>query len=80
MGFGTQNWRAKVIEDKQMLGQFWSEGLRVWFPWGSDDPEIAVLAIEVERANYWANPASLITYASAYGKARLTGKARRQTR
>ena len=27
--------------------QLWSEGLRVWFPKGSDDPEIAVLAIEV---------------------------------
>lgn len=66
--------RAKIIEHKHILGQLWSEGLRTWFPNGPDDPELAVLAIEVEKADYWANPASLITYAFAYAKARLMGK------
>ena len=58
--------RAKVVEDKRILNELWSEGLRVWFPKGPDDPELAVLAIEVEKADYWANPASLVTYAFAY--------------
>ncbi|MBR0965543.1 pyridoxamine 5'-phosphate oxidase family protein [Bradyrhizobium diazoefficiens] len=66
--------RAKVVEDKEILNELWGEGLRVWFPKGPDDPELAVLAIEVEKADYWANPASLITHAFAYMKARLTGK------
>ncbi len=66
--------RAKVVEDRKILNQLWFEGLRVWFPKGPDDPELTVLAIEVEKADYWADPASLITYAFAYVKARLTGQ------
>ena len=37
-------------------------------------PQLAMLAIDVEKADYWANPASAITYALAYVKARVTGK------
>ena len=66
--------RAKVVDDRQKLKKLWKEGFRVWFPKGPDDPELAVLAIEVEKADYWANPSSLVTYAFAYVKARLTGK------
>jgi general stress protein 26 len=66
--------RAKMVEDKQKLKELWFEGLRVWFPKGPDDPELAILAIEVEKADYWADPASIVTYAFAYVKARLTGQ------
>ncbi|WP_108519552.1 pyridoxamine 5'-phosphate oxidase family protein [Bradyrhizobium algeriense] len=66
--------RAKIVEDKQKLEELWFEGLRVWFPKGPDDPELALLAIEVEKADYWADPASIVTYAFAYVRTRLTGK------
>jgi general stress protein 26 len=66
--------KARVVEDKQRLRELWSEGLRVWFPTGPDNPEIAVLAVDVEEAKYWTDAASMTTYGWAYLKARLTGK------
>ena len=66
--------RAKVIEDRSKINELWFEGLRVWFPNGPDDPELALLSIEVEEAKYWTNAASIATYAWAYIKARLSGK------
>jgi general stress protein 26 len=66
--------RARIVDDRQKLNELWSEGLRVWFPKGSGDPELALLAIDVEKADYWSDPASAITYALAYVKARVTGK------
>lgn len=66
--------RAKIVEDKQELKELWFEGLRVWFPNGPDDPELALLSVEVEEAKYWTNAASVVTYAWAYIKARLTGE------
>jgi general stress protein 26 len=65
--------RARTVDDQQKLKELWTEGLRVWFPKGPDDPELAMLAIDVEKADYWADPASAITYALAYVKARVTG-------
>jgi general stress protein 26 len=67
--------RARVVDDRQKLTELWTEGLRVWFPKGSGDPELAMLAVDVEKADYWADPASPITYAFAYVKARVTGEA-----
>jgi general stress protein 26 len=66
--------KARIVEDAQKLSELWSEGLRVWFPNGPGDPEIAVLAVEVEQARYWTDAASMTTYAWAYLKARLTGE------
>ena len=64
---------ARVVEDTQKVKELWTEGLRVWFPRGPDDPEISVLAVDVQEAMYWTDAASVATYAWAYVKARLTG-------
>jgi general stress protein 26 len=66
--------KARVVEDSQKLNELWTEGLRVWFPNGPSDPEIAILAVDAERATYWTDAASMATYAWAYVKTRLTGK------
>jgi general stress protein 26 len=55
------------------LKELWSEAFRVWFPSGADDPELTLVAVEVEEAKYWTNAASVRTYAWAYLKARLVG-------
>jgi general stress protein 26 len=65
---------AQVIDDRHKIHELWSQGLRVWFPKGPDDPSIALLAIKIEEAKYWTNAASIATYAWAYVRARLTGK------
>jgi general stress protein 26 len=68
------NGKARIVEDAQKLRELWTEGLRVWFPNGPGDPEIAVLAVEAEQARYWTDAASMTTYAWAYVKARVTGE------
>jgi len=66
--------RAKLVDDRTKLRKLWTEGLRVWFPDGPDDPELALLAVEVDEAKYWANAASVVSYAWTYVKAALIGK------
>ena len=66
--------RAKLVDDRKKIKKFWNEGLRVWFPKGPEDPELALLDIDVETVRYWTNAASAATYAWAYVKARLTGE------
>ncbi len=66
--------RARLVEDKQKLNELWFEGLRVWFPSGPSDPNLAILAVRVDEAKYWTNAASSVTYAWAYVRAALTHK------
>ncbi len=65
---------ASIHRDTSKMKELWSEGLRVWFPKGPDDPELALICVEVDSAEYWDSPSSTWVYAYGYAKARLTGE------
>lgn len=68
---------ARVTSDSAKVKELWSEPMRVWFPKGPDDPEIALICVDVKSAEYWDAPSSAWVYAVGYAKARLTGEAPR---
>lgn len=47
--------RASVIEDRAEIVKYWTEAHKVWFPDGPDDPNIVLLKIGVDQAEYWEN-------------------------
>lgn len=49
--------------------------LKSWFPEGKDDPNIALLKVDVDQAEYWDAPGSRMVVAFDYLKARITGTA-----
>ena len=72
--FVSLSGRARVVNDTAKIRSLWFEGLRTWFPEGPESPNIALIAIDVEVAKVWTNPASLLKYAYFYVRARLTGR------
>lgn len=68
---------ATVVRDPGKVKELWSEPARVWFPKGPEDPDIALIRVEVESAEYWDAPSSAWVFAMGYAKARLTGEAPR---
>ncbi len=66
--------RAEILRDQALTREHWQEPMRTWFPKGPDDPEIALIKVTVEGAEYWDSPSSTMVYAYGYAKARLTGK------
>ena len=65
---------ARIVRDAAKIKDLWSEGLRVWFPKGPDDPEMALICVEVDSAEFWDSPSSAWVYAYGYAKARMTGE------
>ncbi len=65
---------AKIVHDKAKVHELWTEASRVWFPKGPDDPDLALICVTVESAEYWDAPSSAWVYAKGYAKARLTGE------
>jgi general stress protein 26 len=66
--------RAEIVRDKARIKEMWSEGVRVWFPKGPDDPDIALIRVHPEKGEYWDSPSSTLVYLYGYAKARLTGE------
>ena len=66
--------QAEILRDKALVDAHWKEAMRTWFPKGKDDPEIALIKVESQGAEYWDAPSSTMVYAYGYLKARLTGE------
>lgn len=65
--------QAEVRRDVEKAKELWSEGARVWFPDGAESPNLALIAVTIEGAQYWDSPSAAIIYAYGYAKALLTG-------
>jgi general stress protein 26 len=66
---------ASLVTDRETVGAHWTEILTTWFPKGKDDPDTALLRVDVTAAEYWDAPSSTFVHAYGYLKAKLTGTA-----
>src|SRR6185503_1058219 len=66
---------AQLVRDREKIEQLWNPALRAWFPDGLDDPDVALLKITVESAEYWDAPASMVAFTIGLAKALITGQA-----
>jgi general stress protein 26 len=65
---------VRLVRAPEQIRAHWSEAMRPWFPKGSSDPDIALLKVDVERAEYWDAPSSTMVHVTGYAKALLTGQ------
>ena len=65
---------ASIIDDQVAIDAHWNEWIKTWFPDGKQDPDIALIRVDVDTAEYWDAPSSKMVVAFDYLKARLTGK------
>src|SRR5690349_5444959 len=65
---------ARMVRDKAKAKELWNPALKAWFPEGLDDPDLALLRVRVEKAEYWDSPSSKMVQLYGLAKAMLTGK------
>jgi general stress protein 26 len=67
--------RATVLFDKARLNDLWSPAMMVFYPDGLDDPDLCLLRVEMQSAEYWDSPGGLVGNALYLTMAALTGDA-----
>lgn len=65
---------AETTRDPELIDRLWSETHRSWFPKGRKDPEICVLRVLIDYAEYWDPPSAGVGMAYGWTKAMLTGR------
>ncbi|MBF2008464.1 pyridoxamine 5'-phosphate oxidase family protein [Chlorogloeopsis sp. ULAP01] len=65
---------AELVRDRQKLEEMWQPQLKAWFPKGLDEPDIALLKVNVEKAEYWDSPSSIVANTISLVKGAMTGK------
>lgn len=66
--------RATLVRDRQTAERYWSPVMKAWFPGGLDDPNLALLRVEVDSAEYWDAPSSTMAHLYSLTKSLLTGE------
>jgi general stress protein 26 len=65
---------ARLVLDKEKARELWNPTLKAWFPQGLDDPELALLCVKVNKAEYWDTPNSRMVQLVGFVKGVLTGE------
>jgi general stress protein 26 len=64
---------ASLVEDREMINDLWHPAYGVWFPVGPSDPNLVLLRIRAEQADYWDSPSTWAGRFLAFAKALATG-------
>jgi len=65
---------GQMVRDQKKIEELWKPEFKIWFPKGKDDPEIALLKVNLEKAEYWDSPSSTIGFALSFVSSLVTGK------
>jgi general stress protein 26 len=65
---------AELVRDQAKIKELWNPIFKAWFPLGLEDPDLALLKIHVEQAEYWDAPSSKVVALIGFAKALVTGK------
>jgi general stress protein 26 len=60
---------ASILRDRAKARELWTEDQRAWYPRGLDDPELALLKVRVQQAEYWDRPSSAMVAAQGLVRA-----------
>jgi general stress protein 26 len=63
-----------VTTDRALIDRFWNPHAAAWFPKGKDDPDLAVIEVDAQSAQYWDATSSAMVYLFQVASANLTGR------
>ena len=65
---------AEIVRDKAKIDEYWNDILKAWFPEGKDSPDLVLLKVAVEQAEYWDASSSYVAQALGFLKALATSE------
>jgi general stress protein 26 len=63
-----------LIKDRAKIDEYWSDIYKAWFPKGKDSPDLVLLKVAVEQAEYWDSSSNTIVQVAGFLKALATGE------
>jgi general stress protein 26 len=66
--------RGRITDDRERMRKYWSPMAAAWFPKGLNDPELRLIEVDAESAQYWDSTSSSMRYLWEIAAANLTGK------
>ena len=57
---------ARIVDDRAKIDALWSPAMKLFFPEGKDDPNLRLIHVQAESAEYWDGPGTLLGKALSF--------------
>lgn len=64
---------AQELDDRTKVNELWNPQAKAWFPKGKDDPELILLKVHIDMAEYWNASDSTMVRLFQQATAAITG-------
>jgi general stress protein 26 len=76
---GSSDWlsvagSATLVDDRRLVEEMWNPVVEAWFPDGPQDPDVVLLRVDAESAEYWKAPGGRVASLLSYLKAKVAGE------
>jgi len=65
---------AAIVTDQAKIKELWKPVFKAWFPDGPDQADVALLKVQIDKAEYWDSPSSTVAQVFSFVSAIVTGK------
>ncbi|MDA1055583.1 MAG: pyridoxamine 5'-phosphate oxidase family protein [Planctomycetota bacterium] len=65
--------KAELVRDEKRIELHWTDGCEPWFPKGPQDPNLGLLKVDVESAEYWDQQQGTMVAVAGFFKRLVTG-------
>ena len=73
MDYVSVSGRARLVDDRERMKELWTKWVELFFPKGLADPDLTLLRVDIEKAEYWDSPGTALGRAYAVAKVLATG-------
>ncbi|MBT2533429.1 pyridoxamine 5'-phosphate oxidase family protein [Arthrobacter sp. ISL-48] len=63
---------AEVVTDRAKIREMWNQTVEAWFPDGPDTPEVCLLRVDSDSAEYWTSPGGTAATVFQWVKSKVT--------
>lgn len=76
---GSSSWvsvagTAQLVDDAAKVRELWNPVVEAWFPDGPDDPDVVLVRVDADTAEYWDSPGGRVASVISLVKSKVTGE------
>ena len=66
--------RVEVVDDRAKIDELWGDDVAAWYDGGKDDPDLGLVRVVSESAQFWGQPGGKASALASIVKARVSGE------
>lgn len=69
--YASVSGRGRIVTDRSIMKQHWKPQLAAWFPGGFENPNLTLVQVDMDDAEYWESSGGFVAHTLAFARTLL---------